>query len=499
MKTLLNRLIFSAVVLLIISHTGCLSSRSFSDRQLKVSVPEMKEDFLLLKNVLEKHHPSLYAYTDKQTQEEVFSQCLEKIRDSMSADVFAYAVIAPFLSTIRCGHTYVSISKQHLSYLRQHPKPGFPLHLRFLGDTIMVFRNLVPKDSMLKKGTIIKSINGMDADSLKRRLFAHFPMDGYSETVNIARLNNNFPYYFRMVTGVDTSFVIQYINEQGSFSTQRFPAFFPTTPVKNQQIQKKNISVVKSMPPAERSLRLDTASGLGFLYLANFEHPIKTHRFIRKSFKALANNPIQHLIIDLRTNGGGVIDNEVFLARHLRKTPFRVADSAVAKCRTFRGERKYFRNEWINETLMRFLTKKDSVGNYHMDRYWEKRSFKPVRRNFFNGHVYILTGGMTFSAASLFCNTMKGQARTTLIGEETGGGGYVNNGLLIPDFVLPNSKNKVRIPLFRIVPNKNAPNNGRGVIPDIHVIPSTLSLKNGYDPVLLTTLSLIQKNEQGRR
>ena len=459
----------------------------------------MKEDFLLLKNCLEKYHPSLYAYTDQQTLEEVYHRSLEKIRDSMSADHFAYAVIAPYLSAIRCGHTSVSISKQQLAFLRQHPKPAFPLQLRFLGDTIMVYRSLLKKDSSLKKGTIIKSINGMDADSLKRRLFAHFPIDGQSQTVNFARLNNNFPYYFRMVVGVDTTFVIQYVDDQGKTLSRNFPAFFPTTPVKQQKVQKQSVPIVKSIPPADRSLRLDTASSVGFLYLSNFDHPIRTHRFIRKSFKALAKNEIRQLIIDLRTNGGGVIDNEVFLARHLRKTPFRVADSAVSKSRSFRGDRKYFRNEWVNEVLMRFLTKKDSEGRYHMARYWEKRSFKPVRRNFFSGHVYILTGGMTFSAASLFCNTMKGQPRTTLIGEETGGGGYVNNGLLIPDFVLPNSKNKVRIPLFRLVPDKNAPNNGRGVMPDIHVSPSTISLKNGYDPVLLTTLSLINKNEQGKR
>lgn len=461
-----------------------------------LSVPEMKEEFLLLKNCLEKHHPSLYAYTDRQNLELVYNRSLDKIRDSMSADIFAYAVIAPYLSAIKCGHTSVSISKQQQTFLRQHPKPSFPLYLRFLGDTIMVFRNMRLKDSILKKGTIIKAINGMDADSLKRRMFEHFPMDGYAETVNFARLNNNFPYYFRMVFGADSTFIIQFISEEGGFSTLRIPAFLPASPDKNQQVQKKNPPVVKSIPPAERSLRLDTASAVGFLHLSNFDHPVKTHRFIRKSFKALAKNDIRHLIIDLRTNGGGVIDNEVFLARHLRKTPFRVADSAVAIRRTLRGNRKYFRNEWINEALMRFLTTKDQTGRYHMSRYWEKRDFKPVRRNFFNGQVYIMTGGMTFSAATLFCNTMKGQPRTTLIGEETGGGRYVNNGLLIPDFVLPNSKNKVRIPLFRLVPDKNAPNIGRGVMPDIHVTPTTQSIKKGYDPVLLTTLSLIKEKEQ---
>lgn len=81
----------------------------------------------------------------------------------------------------------------------------------------------------------------------------------------------------------------------------------------------------------------------------------------------------------------------------------------------------------------------------------ERKTFKPKTKNNFKGKVYILTNGPTFSASALFCNAMKGQPGVTLVGEETGGGWYGNNGIIIPDIVLPNTKIRVRLPLFRLL------------------------------------------------
>lgn len=463
------------------------------------SAPEaLKQDLSLLYQGLQKYHPSLYAYCTKEELEKSYHLSRTAINDSLTESAFAYRVIAPFIAHIRCGHTSVAVSPRFRKYEQTNPPAGFPLLLKFFGDTMMISRNLIRTDSILKRGTVLLSINGLDSRSLKDKLFGSFPMDGYAESVNLARLNNNFPFYHRMVMGVDSPYTIQYLDELNSPKTLSVPAY---------QAGKKTINAVQSKTNApkqdpsfrrDRTLRIDSTSRTGYLYLANFDHPIEFHQFIRKSFKKLKVDGIQHLIIDLRTNGGGVIDNEVFLARHLRESRFRVADSAVAITRRFRGYGKYFNNEWINGLILQLFTRKDDNGLFHMTGYWEKREFKPVRNRFFHGQIYILTSGMTFSAASLFCKTMKGQQNVRLIGEETGGSGYANNGLLIPDFVLPNSKVRVRMPLFRLVPDSSSTNNGRGVMPDIPISPSSISMKQGYDPVMVTTLSLIRQFEDAK-
>lgn len=483
---------------LLFAACACNTSKNTVQIPAKIDPASLKKDVVILNRALQTYHPSLYTYTPKNELENAFKTSIESIKDSLNEADFAYKILAPLIARIRCGHTSVSLSGQYKKYQQSNPPAAFPLLLRFFGDTIVVSKNLNRTDSLFKKGTRILSINGENSQDIKSQLFSFFPIDGYAESVNLARINNNFPFYYRMVNGVDSAYTIDYFDDKHVLKISRLQALIPGPQKKTQPASKSQKPKTTPHRLREMELQVDTSSHLAYMYLANFDHPLKSHRFIRKSFKKIKHHQIRHLIIDLRNNGGGVIDNEVFLARHLRKTSFRVADSAVAITRNFRGYGKYFRNEWINGFIMKFFTHKDEHGLFHMTGYWEKRAFNPVRHRFFDGQIYILTGGMTFSAASLFCITLKGQDNVRLIGEETGGSGYANNGLLIPDFVLPNSRVKVRMPLFRLVPDSMAINNGRGVLPDIQVLPTIASFLAGYDPVMLTTRKLIQQFEDNR-
>ncbi len=76
-------------------------------------------------------------------------------------------------------------------------------------------------------------------------------------------------------------------------------------------------------------------------------------------------------------------------------------------------------------------------GYFHFG-YFERKRFKPKKKNHFDGTVYILTGGNTFSASTLFTQAVKHQKNVVVTGEETGGGAYGNNAWLIPDITLPN-------------------------------------------------------------
>lgn len=478
---------------LLITNTACNISRNTVQVPEKIHPGALRKDLEILHRGLEEYHPSLYAYTPQNELDHAFKKSIESIRDSLSVSEFAYKIIAPFIARIRCGHTSVSLPSHYMRYLRSNPPESFPLFMKFFGDTMMVYRNLHLSDSIFKRGTKILNINGLDSRAIKNRLFSSFPTDGYAESVNLARINNNFPFYHRIVMGVDSTYTIDYFDDKNLVKTSTIRAFKAGSHRKKSVSPKNSPQKRSALRSTDLELRLDTGANLAYMFMANFDHPLKSHRFIRKSFKKIKQHQIEHLIIDLRTNGGGVIDNEVFLARHLRKTRFRVADSAVAIKRTFKGYGKYFRNEWINGLIIKLFTREDEHGRFHMTGYWEKRQFKPIRHRFFHGQVYILTGGMTFSAASLFCITLKGQDNVRLIGEETGGSGYANNGLLIPDFVLPYSRVKVRVPLFRLVPDSTAINNGRGVFPDIPVSSTSASLKAGFDPVMFSTLSLIRK------
>src|SRR5688500_18794927 len=107
---------------------------------------------------------------------------------------------------------------------------------------------------------------------------------------------------------------------------------------------------------------------------------------------------------------------------------------------------------------MTFLTKRQSNGNFHFV-YFVRHYFNPKRKNNVSVKTYILTIGNSFSASTLFASAIMEQEDVTVVGEETGGAAYGNTAWLIPDVTLPNTKMRFRLPLFRLVIDKDIPKN----------------------------------------
>ena len=144
---------------------------------------------------------------------------------------------------------------------------------------------------------------------------------------------------------------------------------------------------------------------------------------------------------------------------------------------------------------MLFSTRKKADGNYHFG-YFERHFFKPKKKNHFDGRVYIITGGNSFSATALFIQAVMKQDNVVVVGEETGGGSYGNSAWLIPDVTLPHTKLKFRLPLFRLVINKDQPKNGRGIFPEIESKPTVELIKNNIDFKYQKVLELIRAAEK---
>ena len=102
-----------------------------------------------------------------------------------------------------------------------------------------------------------------------------------------------------------------------------------------------------------------------------------------------------------------IFSNYVSLTKYIRNTSFKVADTAFAITKSFAPYTKYIKSGFFNNIGLLFLTKKKKDGLYHFG-YWEQHIFQPKKQNHFNGNVYVLTNGLTFSASSLFCNAVKG-------------------------------------------------------------------------------------------
>jgi Peptidase family S41 len=483
-------------VLALLFFVACSGPRSAYNPSRKIPAEELRQDFDLMRHLLETYHPSLYWYTPKDSMDLCFEQYRAAITDSMTDTQFGFRIIAPVTTRIRCGHTSFSYSKKHNRFFEDVRIPSFPLFLKIWGDTMIVTSNLDRRDSLLTRGTQVTAINGMDARKLADTLFHYMPTDGYSDNVNQIRLSSAFPYYYRNIMGLQKAYPVSYLDSTGRERYAMLPLFVPKRDTTRHEKGREKAPREKRPDRKERleffrSLSIDTARNAAVMSVSTFDDGGNLRSFYKKSFRKIREMGISNLVIDIRNNGGGKVNHYTQLAQYIRNTPFKVADSAYSVRRSFGADGKYFSSRFFNGLGLFFFTSKRKDSLYHF-RYWEDHAFKPKKNNHFDGKVWVLVSGPTFSAATLFCHTVHDQENVRLLGEETGGGHHGNNGLMIPNVTLPHTGIRVRMPLFRIVQYNHPPKDGRGVIPDIIVPPSADAVRKGIDRKMQTVLSIIE-------
>jgi C-terminal processing protease CtpA/Prc len=323
-------------------------------------------------------------------------------------------------------------------------------------------------------------------------MFNYMPEDGYANNINYIRLSANFPFYHRNIYGLSKKYAVSYIDSSGTEKTDSLSVYVaPKDSLRKDsltKVEKRNLPRQKKILQY-RSLEIDSTGTVAVMTLNTFSNG-KLRRFFKQSFKKLKKEHINNLVLDIRSNGGGNVNLSTLLSRYISRKPFKTGDTLFAKSRTLSPYTKYIKGKFFNSLAMFFISSKKQDGLYHMKR-MERKFYRPKTVNHFDGEVYILTNGPTFSASALFCNTVKGQAGITLLGEETGGGWYGNNGILIPDIILPNTRARVRLPLYRIVQYNHIAIKGTGVIPDIYVPTNYEALLKGYDKKMQVVKKLI--------
>jgi hypothetical protein len=461
----------------------------------KIAPAKLLQDLQTLHKVLEQNHPSMYWYTPKDSMDLHFSRALASVKDSMSAWQFRN-VVATYLANIKCGHTSVHFSPKLTKWYTAFRFPQFPLQLKVWKDSAVVIGNLYAKDSILKRGTIVTSINQLPVSALVDSMYSIISTDGNSINFKSQVLTNNFSNWYKARFGnQDSVYQISYIDSLGNKQTTQIAAYAPPKP-KKDSIKKTTETVSKSktikpVVPKKWTLLIDSATNTAFINLSSFSGR-GFKKFITKSFRNIKVAGVKNLVIDLRSNGGGYLKNSTLLTKYVSDHSFKIADSVFANNR---GIRKipfgsYF--SVMGHTLAKLMiSKKMDGGGYHLKRY-ETHYYQPFTKNHFDGHVYILQGGFTFSASTLFTSPLIKQKNVTIVGEETGGGYYGNSAILIPNIKLPHSKLLFRLPLYRMVMDKTRPKGG-GVIPDVLVEPSSYAIKLGIDNKLEAVKKMIQE------
>ncbi|MEO9481833.1 MAG: S41 family peptidase [Ekhidna sp.] len=421
---------------------------------------EVKEDLTYLQSQLETYHPGFYRYTSKMEMADAFEKA---IANGGMSDLGLYANVKFLLGKIGCGHTRAQMSDRMGRDIELN-QVFMPLTVKLIGEKVFIDKTL---DSQLQSGQEIISINGVSIQDIKKKIGNYIPSDGFIETGKLRMAELLFDGYYQLyVDPTARSYELKVKNELDEETV------FTVGGVPNDQIEGIRKQYKGDLLSLEYSgdfayMRIKT---FGSQSLQRDGYDYK--KFLKTSFKELKNKETANLILDLRGNGGGRDNYGALLVSYLAKDSY-----------------GYFDNIQVTENYPGRSTK---VGNTYFMTSHEGLSVWQPQKDRFNGDVYVLIDGFSFSTCADVATVLHHHGWATFLGEETGGGYDGNTSGRSKSIILPNSKISVSIPMWMYTTaNVGHAYMGRGVIPDYPVFTSWEEYVSGVDAVLEKAKSLI--------
>ncbi len=342
-----------------------------------------------------------------------------------------------------------------------------PIKVVVLNNNVYLKQDYSNEQSLVI-GSEIKRINNKPIAFALQEMLVCMPSDGAIMTNILNELDATFPYYYYFYVEQVDNFILELEKPNGEHHVASIKALSKKEQAANfRKYIQPNEPAPNSKPNPVYSIVQNDDHAL--LTLRSFNNTkldkqeINPKKLYQAIFDTLAQNETKNLIIDLRDNSGGLFSMASELIPYLSNG---TSGNRVARISTsWKGKKK-------------------------------KYKFRKRVKNSFDGNVYVLINGGSFSSASTLARYLKEETDAVLIGEETGSR-YEAFAAGSKQYVyLPNSGIRIGIPRFLIEFGKGVKQttSDRGVLPD-HPISYTIDdILNQRDLHLEKALALIGSN-----
>jgi C-terminal processing protease CtpA/Prc len=514
---MLDRLFFKkriAILPILLFFVQCSTIKKDNTRlEQLIPVNRLQQDVDFTYKKLKRLHPKLYYYISKEKLDYKFDSIKSSLTKPLTPLEF-YKKISPIVAAIRQGHSYVFPPEK--KYTKKETKvltkkgigPFSQFDFSYHNDKLYVIKNKSYNKSIME-GSEVLSVNGIKPQDLINEYSEFYSADGFNTTFKKQLASKRFVKFFTIENGIKDSLNYTFkINDsikaitikrfkQDSLKqkTKKIVTKTAIDKAKRHALKKKKRinGFDKTSNTFFRELHfVSKDSNVALLQIRGFRGG-QYRKFYKQCFVELQKRKTKTLIIDLRNNGGGRLNEINKLYSYLADSTYTFLKKSEVVSRGSLFEGAYFNKGNVAvkavKAIFSPLVYSYLLINVHKDKdgknYFGTET-KPhqLNKNAFKGKLYVLINGASFSASSILSTNLKGAQRATFVGEETGGDFNGTVAGFMPVLKMRHSKLNFRIGVMNFEPFYQTPTLGHGIYPDVPIQPTLKDKIEKRDPEL---------------
>ena len=525
--------IFTFLSLIFLS--SCVSVQKYNAHiDKKIDVKQLHQDIDYTKDKLLTRHVDIDMYYSKEVIANRFDSFRNTVQQPMFPNDFSKE-LSKVIASLGHGHTVLSYlqkksTKEEKKKFKKSQSPFSLVDLKSYDGRLYLDKNRSKDTALVKSGEVL-SIDGISFKDYYKENVGIRKGDGFITTFDGYALGNYYTAFVRNTIGLTDSIELTMVKNDSIFTQTIKREYTKKVDKKHSDVKKDSTKIVKQHVEPKKKLTKeekkiakekrehdvlvkkyfaynkskksylrelkfpnpeDSTTAVFQIKTFSVSHGKKAYPFI---FDSIKKRNIHNLVLDLRDNTGGYVSDINYLYSFLtsRNEQQMVTSDDVKVSSKYTMVNKYFRKpNVIGYTVglpfvlygsvksLFNIHKKDD--NYYLD--VKKKKAMLNQQNKYNGNLYVLTNGLTYSASSIISASLQNEGKAIFVGEETGGdyNGTVAGQFI--DFKLPNSKVRLNMGIMTYKPNNGRTLKGRGVIPAVPINRSFEDLINKKDPQL---------------